>query len=217
MEYIEELDGAQAQKGGLLVQFYKRNKQSKAKTREAGRPIVEEVDYVKLKAPGDRLQEVDRPVRDSDKRTHPMAWAAYQNGLSQDAVEGTPLSAWGGISPSRVEELAFFKIKTVEHLAAVSDGNLQQMGPTARRERQRAQEYLDASKSNAPLMRLQGELEEKDKRLAALEAQMARMNSPAAVAAAQFDPITGLPLPGTPHAAPKPKRIRKKKQAQAEQ
>jgi hypothetical protein len=60
-------------------------------------------------------------------------------------------------------------VKTVEQLAGVSDGNLQKLGPGALDERKRAQEYLESTKSRAPLLRLQNENKEQASRIAALE------------------------------------------------
>jgi hypothetical protein len=197
------------QRGSMLVQFYSKVKQNKSKSRAEGRAVFEEVPYIRKRTPGDKFQEIDRPVRDTDKGEFPNAWAAFQNGREQQE-EGTMLSAWGAINPARVEEYAFFKVRTVEQLASVSDSNLQNMGPLARRERDKAKEFLEASKSRAPLTQLQAELEEKSKRLEALEAMVAKLSENSA--APQFDPVTGLPTPGSPYAeeTPKKKRVRTK-------
>lgn len=51
------------------------------------------------------------------------AWKAGQT-LS---VEGTPLSAWTGISKEQVEQLAMSKVVTVEELASLTDAHIQRI------------------------------------------------------------------------------------------
>lgn len=205
------------EKGSLQVQFYSRTRQDKAKSKAEGRPVFEDVPYIRKRIPGDRFQEIDRPARDIDMKEFPNAWAAFKAGRDQETVSGTPLALLG-LSPSRIEELAFFRVKTIEQLASVADVHLQQMGLTARTERQKAKDFLETAKSRAPLMRLEAQVEEKDKRIAALEAMMAKLAAAQGVdlpkpeaqsAPRQFDPITGLEVQqasGLQSGAPAPKR-----------
>lgn len=144
--------------GGNAVIFYKRAKQNEDKSKEAGRAIYDMRDYVKIITPASR-DEVDVPVQDKHKEAYPRQWAAFVDNKDQDTASGTLLSVWGGVPPERVEEYIFKKIRTVEQLAAVSDGNLQNLGMGAQADRKRAVEWLAAMSGKAPVMALQAEVE----------------------------------------------------------
>jgi hypothetical protein len=153
------------------VRFYRRTKENRAKSMEAGRPIYEPVEYVEILTPGDKDVVVDRPVRKIDRYQWSDKYRAFAAGKSQDTV-GTPLTALMGMSPERAEELAYFKIRTVETLADVSDNNLQNLGHGALTERQRARDYVQVMKGNAPVAQLRSENEQLRQRLEALEKLM---------------------------------------------
>lgn len=166
-----------AEQETALVRFYRRPKQDEAESAAAGRPIFHDTDYIQIRIPGDTTSEVDVPVTETHKQRFAAQFAAYKAGQDQDAASGTLLRAWGQLSESRCEELAYFKIRTVEALAGVHDGNLQAMGPGAREEREKARAFLEAAKSAAPITALQKASEEKDHRIAALEELVKNMNA----------------------------------------
>lgn len=163
------MDFPQEKAGNEVVRFYLRPVVDKALTLKEGRPIHVEAPYVEISNPGDRSNVVDRAVRDFDKERYPRQWLAFIANKPQDAASGTLLTAWGQLTPAVIEDLRYFKITTVEQLAGVTDGNLGAMGIGARKHRQQAQEFIEAAKSAAPLMRAQQALEEKEARIAALE------------------------------------------------
>lgn len=152
-----------------MAEFYRTPKQDAEATAREGRPIFKMVEYVRISVPGDKNNLVDRQVRDDDRRRFAPQYHAFLADKPQDAAAGTLLSAWGGLGPERVAEYLFMRVQTVEQLAGISDGNLQKLGPGANDERKRAQEYLDSTKSRAPLLRLQSENKEQASRIAALE------------------------------------------------
>lgn len=126
----------------LYVKFFKKPVQDMAATAEEGRPIFGEVDYVEIRAPGNKSSVVCRPARDMDKQRFSEHWKRYQDRVEQQDVDGTPLEEWAMITRSQVEELKFFNIFTVEQLAHVSDGNAQKfMGINILR--QKAQEFIE--------------------------------------------------------------------------
>ena len=88
----------------LLVRFFMRPSQNAAKSKEAGRPIYDEVPYVSIKQPGQKDSEVVAPARDRHKQRFPRHWQAFESRESQDAVTGTPLEEWSGITRAVVEE-----------------------------------------------------------------------------------------------------------------
>jgi hypothetical protein len=159
-----------------FAQFYTRSVQDAKASLEAGRPIFSDKAYVKIMVPGDKDNIVDRPVRDGDKLRWPRQWAAYE-AKSEQPVEGTPLVEWPGLTRSQVEELAFFGIKTVEDLAAVSDSQAQKfMG--IQKLKARAKAYLAEADKQAPFEMMREENELLKNRIAALEAQLSGETGP---------------------------------------
>lgn len=160
-----------------FVRFYLREKRNEQKSLEAGRPIYEMVEYVEIHSAGDHGNIVDRPVRHFplgwDRYFWPQKYAAFKAGQSQDTV-GTPLG-YIGLNPGRIAELSHFKIRSVEDLAAVSDGNIQGLGMGARNEREKARDYLQTMKGNAPVVQLRAENDALRSEMDALKAQMAEL------------------------------------------
>lgn len=152
------------------ARFYKKAVHDKKASLEAGMPKCVVRDFVEILTPGDRTNIVDRPARDEDRARFPKQWAAYQNNVSQEAAAGMPLSAWGHLSAERVEWYRFYKVSTVEQLADLSDAAFANLDPGSRKESEAARGFLSATKAAAPMQQMQAELQERDKRIAALEA-----------------------------------------------
>jgi hypothetical protein len=112
---------------------------------------------------------VHEPVNDEHKARWPEQYAAFKAGR-EAPLEGTPLAAWPKMSRARVEELAYFHIRTIEQLAQVDDGRLQNLGMGARQERESAKLFLEvAAKGAAPLERLILRGEEQAREIARLQ------------------------------------------------
>lgn len=125
-----------------------------------GRPVYEDLDFIRKRIPGDKDQIVERRVREEDRRKYPERWRLYKAGQSQAAI-GTPLEKWAGLEKSQVLEMAHFGIKTVEHLAGVSDEGLSKIGPYIAL-RQKARDWLATARGNAPVDALRADLARKD-------------------------------------------------------
>lgn len=134
----------------LNVEFYSKPVQHAFKTQLEGRPIFEDVIFVKISVPGDQTTVIDTPARDDHKARFPMHWQFYQNTHGENLEAGTPLRAWPILTAAQAEELRALKFLTVESIATASDAQLQRIGmiagmaPTSLRER--AQRYLNAAK-----------------------------------------------------------------------
>lgn len=150
----------------LLVRFFIDAVEDQKASALAGRKIFKDVEWIDIRIPGNRNEIVIRPVRpigpQNDIDRFPRHYAAFKARIGKDAeqVIGTPLSAWpwAGMTRSRVEELKFLNIRTVEQLAGIPDsmgGKL--MGFQAMK--QAAAAYLESTKASAPIARLQAQLE----------------------------------------------------------
>lgn len=158
-------------KDGRLVQTH---------VKGAGRPIYDLVDFIEIRIPGDKTQNVKCEARADHKRRFPEQWREYARNKTAAGTEssGTPLEMF--VNQARAEELRFFNIRTVEQLANLSDSNLGAIGMDARALRTKAQEFLaaaDKSKDGgkAALLEMNAKQEALEKQIAAQAAQIAEL------------------------------------------
>ena len=127
VEALEQSNGNRfAGDSALAVRFYKHPRRNEEKSKEEGRPIFEEVDYIEIVQPGNKDSIVKRPVMEMDKERFADGYRRFLERQDQDVLEGTPLEEWPAVTRSQVEELRYVNIRTVEQLAAISDSNAQQ-------------------------------------------------------------------------------------------
>lgn len=156
---------------GALVQFVRDAVQNNYKSAQAGRPVFDEYDFIRIQTPGDTRTQVYRRANDQDKDRFPKAWAAYQQGLELPE-EGTPIGMWPQATAAQVRELAHVHVRTVETLAALSDSSVQRLGPGYLQLRQQARHYLESAKNNADATRAQRENEELREQLRLMQEQI---------------------------------------------
>ena len=204
------------EKSSLVIRFLVEPQEDEAASSKAGRPIFNDVEVVEVRVPGD--PDVRRSVvNDYYKRLYPKQYLAFKKGITQETVNGTPLSVWAPMKRSQVEEARHFGLHTVQQLAQISDGNLQRLGPGWIALRQQARDWEKQANDGAALSELRAVVEkqaaqiktmedmlqrqslelhkspggevqaEPDDRIARLEAMVAAMAQPAAL------PINGSP------------------------
>jgi hypothetical protein len=161
--------------GAVRVRFYVDAIPDKAASAAEGRPVYRDVEFVEKQVVGDKTSTIQRPSTKQDQIAHPREYALFRQGDTEQ-LTGTPLREWPVASKSQVEELAFFKVRTVEQLASISDGNLMQIGPI-RALRDRAKDWLETAKGHAPTVALRAELDEKEKRIKGLESELAEVKA----------------------------------------
>jgi hypothetical protein len=171
--------GARRQDKGdasLLVRFYKGSRKDEQASKQEGRPIFRDVDYIQIMVPGDRTNSIDRPVREKDKERFAVQYADYsRRGQNEESV-GTPLEQWPLLSKAQVEELRHFHVRTVEQLAAMPDNRVQQFAGMQQL-KTRAKLFLEAAAGNAPMLRLQEEVEKKDAEIASLQDAISKLTA----------------------------------------
>lgn len=133
----------------LLVKFYIKPRQDHEESTRQGRPIYKDREYIDIKKPGSR-DAVARPATEEDKRRFANHYRAFKDRTNNDENEGTPLKEWPLMSRSMAHELAFFHVKTVEQLVAMSDSQASKfMGLASIREKARV--WLEAAEKEKPL------------------------------------------------------------------
>ena len=139
----------------LMVLFYRSTEKNTQKSIDAGRPIFDEMDVVKIIAPGQRDSFVGLATEQYQMR-FPRQWARYKQGRDQTEVSGTPLNQLPWMSIGQIEEFKAMSCHTVEQLVAMPDSVSQKfMGH--HQIKARAQAYLDMAKDAAPALRLTGQ------------------------------------------------------------
>jgi hypothetical protein len=167
----------------LYVQFYVRPVMNNFKSSEAGRPIYEEEEYIRIVIPGDSKTTVDCPVDETFRQRFAQQYDKFKRGLAQ-AVEGTPLEMWPQMTVGLCAELKAMNVTTVEQLAGLDDGKAQKiMGSFDLR--RRAQAFLDAAQGEAVNNKMAMELEKRDDEIALLKQQMAELMKAAKPATAK--------------------------------
>jgi hypothetical protein len=163
---------------GMSVNFYMHPKYDEKRSAEEGRPIYGEHPYVMIMVPGDKDSIVRRPVRtgqnerDDNNRFHNEYVAFVQK--EDQPIEGTMLEQWPQITRAQVMELQAIGIRTVEHLGNIKDTALQNyMGLITLK--QKATAYLAMVKEEAPMIRLQAEIESRDQQLLSMSQTMKEM------------------------------------------
>jgi len=172
-------DGQQeAADAKLVAVFYKEVIRNESKTIVAGRPIFDEIDHIKIIAPGSRDTMVTE-VNDGYKQRFPKQWARYQANQDQN-VSGTPLATIPWMSVGQVAELNAVGCKTAEQLVAMPDAVSQKfMGH--HQLKARTQAFLDAAAGAAPLLKMQEELTKRDEQIAELRGMIETMRTNALV------------------------------------
>lgn len=160
----------------LIVAFEMHATQNVEKSKAEGRPIFEDVPYIRIIVPGDRDSSIHRPVWDdpmhqmSDTARFPEQWKAFRENRKQ-AAEGTPLEQWPPLSRAQVLELKHFHVTTVEQLANLDDSvGRKFMGIQSLK--QLAKDWLAKAKDGAVVTKLRSELQDRDERMDTLQRQL---------------------------------------------
>lgn len=164
----------------LAVEFYLRPVQNNVASSKAGRPIYEDIIYVKINVPGLKEMQWDMPARSDHQKRFPMQYQHFINRTQGDAKEiGTPLAEWPVLTRSQAEEFRGMKFYTVENIANAGDANINALGmiggmsPYALRDKARA--FLGAAKDSALPQHQAEELAKRDAEISMLKEQIAQI------------------------------------------
>jgi len=169
LEYnYEDFSKPRAGDEKLAIRFFKKARQDMDKTKEAGRPIFVEAEFIQIMVPGDKSHAIVRPVSYGDRQRFARQYEAWTKHQVSETLVGTPLESWNQLSLAQVEEFRYFGVRTVEHLALLRDDVMLKM-PGAVELKKKAVTFLDAAKEAAPLSQMQAALEKRDTEIAALQ------------------------------------------------
>lgn len=150
-------------------------------TEKAGALRMYEQEMVRIHVAGDQFTVACQPVDAAIKERFAVQYGAWKTKKIERHVDGTPLKNWPLLSPLRVAEFESMNIFSVEHLAAVSDSNVNRMAD-GRIWREKAIAWLASAKDGAVAAKYAAENErlredsaEKDKRIDDLAARLAAL------------------------------------------
>ncbi len=169
-------DGKQfADDDKLFVRFETKPQHNQFLSDKEGRPIFQDVEYISIITPGSR-DVFTTPLDDSYKRRFKVRYDKWKASTDAQQVDGTLLSELPWLTKSQIAELNYSNVQTIEQLASLSDANAQQfLGNFKLRER--AKLYLQQAKGDAPMLKLQQALEERDSRIGVLERKLEELNA----------------------------------------
>ena len=130
------------------VTFHQEAVHQAYRSTKEGHPVFENVDFITIRGTGQDKQEVDREVKEEDKRLYPKQWANYKAGLEQ-VPEGTSLKEWPEIDKATLMRCQSLNIFTVEQLRELSDAGLQNFGPGGVALQKKARHWLNESKPSS--------------------------------------------------------------------
>lgn len=154
----------------LYITFSRKPKLQVGASRDAGRAIYKDVDFIRIMVPGDKLTVVERELDEIDRRRFASRYEKWLAGAG-NVIEGTPLLSLPKMTQAKVEEYRYFNVHTVEQLAAAPD-NLGQKFMGFNADKRSAQQFLELAKGNAPLEKMTEELKTRDTRIEELQAQL---------------------------------------------
>lgn len=100
----------------LAVKISKKAVHNEFKSKQEGRQVFEDVDWINIIIPGDKTTEVSRKLKEEDKIRFEFQWNNYLN-REEHKKNGIPLDMLPSITPAQVANLQALKVETVEQLA----------------------------------------------------------------------------------------------------
>lgn len=165
---------------GITAVFFLDPVLNPKKSAEAGRPIADNIEKVRLFIAGDPYMQPVHPVDQVQIDRFPDAYRAFKEKREMH-IEGTPIRQWPLLTPANIMEFEALKIYSVEALAQISDSVLHR-SPGLREWREKAKAYLAVNKDSAAAvkfaeenMRLNDEIGELKKQMTELAAQVSSL------------------------------------------
>jgi hypothetical protein len=173
----------------LFIEFKPEKIENPAKTKEAGRPIFDDVELVSVQHVGDqktwpwfRADERSIYIRDRGGEGRYVTYAenfyehykAFKEGLAR-AQSGTPVEELPFLSAAKRAELKALNIHTAEALAQLEGTPLTRLGMGGREMKNQAQAYLDRAKEGAMDAKLAAQNAQLQDELAKMREQLANV------------------------------------------
>jgi len=158
----------------VIPRFYNHTIENKAKSKEAGRPIFDDMEVVEVRFAGDRNKVSVFPAtaicgqsQDEEGDYRPITYAErwpeqYKRFKAKQTqiMEGTPVDELPFLTQGKRAELKALSIYTAETLAALDGQPLKNLGQGGRDLKNQAQAYLDRAAGTADVTGMAAEIAE---------------------------------------------------------
>ena len=161
---------------GQTAIFFLDKRHNPAKSEQMGHPIYDNVPFVRIGPPGERLNIVIRPATDIDKRRFALHWAQFTQNVEQ-RPSGTPISI---LYPEHPAVNAMFEgcsVFTVEQLAELSANAIENIGMGCQKYVNEAQQYLKMAEKGVKHTEFRKQLEDRDREIAGLKQSMSELQN----------------------------------------
>lgn len=165
---VVEYDGGTR---GQLAIFYNRGVHDAAASTQAGRQIFRDRVYIRVSPPGERLNVVDRPATEEDKRRWPMQWNQFIKNHEQ-IPDGTPIEQLYPEKPAIAQTLKASGVHTIEQCADLSGHAIDSVGMGAQSWVNTAKAYIEKANRGVTITQHRREMETKDQQIKLLERQV---------------------------------------------
>jgi hypothetical protein len=173
----------------LAVKFYFDAVHNQEKSETEGRAIFDQVVFIEKRVRGDRLNVVQRPMRDGEDRQFREAYRAFQN-AEESVATGTPLKEWPSMTKALLEELKYLGFHTVEQLAEASDSVCSKFAGL-QTYKQKAANFVRFAKEAAPIAALEKVAEDARNEKEVLSRQVQELAAANARMEAQIEALQG--------------------------
>jgi bifunctional DNA-binding transcriptional regulator/antitoxin component of YhaV-PrlF toxin-antitoxin module len=155
----------------LAIRFFRKAARDDVASAADGTMRVKEVEMIQIMVPGDRDNIIIRPAGPGDLRRFGKQYDDWKRNESSEQLSGTPLEMWGRLTLSQVEEYRYLGVRSVEQLAALADATCLKL-PGSQDLKRKAAAYLEVQKDEAPLRKVQAELEQRDQLIAEMSQRL---------------------------------------------
>lgn len=155
---VEDFNSREAGDRSVYCKFFLHPVEDQVASADQGRPIYNEHEYIEIRAAGNATNVVVRRATDMDKRRFSGAYRMFKEGHAEQMV-GTPLTEVPWMSKSQIEELMYFRIRTLEQLSAVGDDVCTRM-PGLFELKRKAIIVMERADKAAPILSLKKENDE---------------------------------------------------------
>jgi len=188
----------------VVATFRLEARKNELKSREAGRPIYDDVEICEIRLPGSRDMKPFPAHAFSHWDTDPLTGGQVEityaerfrhqyRQFKEQATQtktGTPLALAPFLTEARRAELRALNVYTAEQLALVDGQELKNLGPGGRDLKNRAEAYIAESKALAPDIAKDTELEALRARLAVVEQDNELLKQRHTLLANEFENMT---------------------------
>lgn len=146
------------------VQFEIRSLENRQKSAEKGHYVGEDVDFAIVTPAGgnlvfekaalewlDDLKRIEAGGRNAFYKHYQDLYDAWKSG-QEDPVNGTSIRNWPVITPAQLQLCLSLNLRTIEDLAAATEGTQQKLGMGGRSLVQKARDYMDGASNTGKLV-----------------------------------------------------------------